>query len=85
MSYIAKTNQAASLLESIMLPTDLHPCQRLSERYGARSVLLKREDMTEVRSFKIRGAYNKMATLTKLEKSAGVVCASAGNHAQGER
>ncbi|KAL3661443.1 hypothetical protein V7S43_013646 [Phytophthora oleae] len=46
-------------------------------------VLLKREDMQPVFSFKIRGAYNKMASLTAEEKAAGCVCCSAGNHAQG--
>jgi threonine dehydratase len=55
---------------------------RLSEQYESR-VLLKREDMQVVRSYKIRGAYNKMATTPKEDLAGGVVCASAGNHAQG--
>jgi hypothetical protein len=46
-------------------------------------VLLKREDLQPVFSFKLRGAYNKMAQLTKDEQQRGVICASAGNHAQG--
>jgi threonine dehydratase len=46
-------------------------------------VLLKREDMQPVFSFKIRGAYNKMAHLSPAELKRGVICASAGNHAQG--
>jgi threonine dehydratase len=46
-------------------------------------ILLKREDLQPVFSFKLRGAYNKMATLTQEELDRGVVCASAGNHAQG--
>ncbi|MDG5800729.1 threonine ammonia-lyase IlvA [Marinilabiliaceae bacterium ANBcel2] len=54
----------------------------LSERYGA-EVFLKREDLQIVRSYKIRGAYNKIALLNRDEKKQGVVCASAGNHAQG--
>ncbi|MDE6483730.1 MAG: threonine ammonia-lyase IlvA [Rikenellaceae bacterium] len=54
----------------------------LSERYGA-DIRLKREDLQIVRSYKIRGAYNKMAQLSDDDLSAGVVCASAGNHAQG--
>lgn len=54
----------------------------LSERYHC-EVYLKREDLQMVRSFKIRGAYNKMCQLTKEEREKGVVCASAGNHAQG--
>lgn len=56
--------------------------RNLSERYGA-TVSLKREDLQEVRSYKIRGAYNKIASLTENDRKAGIVCASAGNHAQG--
>lgn len=61
------------------------PCwhaSRLSERYGC-EVYLKREDRQKVRSYKIRGAYNKIKSLTDEELARGVVCASAGNHAQG--
>ncbi|KLL96532.1 threonine dehydratase, partial [Rhodococcus sp. IITR03] len=47
------------------------------------NVYLKREDLTRVRSFKLRGAYNAMAQLDAAERAAGVVTASAGNHAQG--
>jgi threonine dehydratase len=47
------------------------------------TVLLKREDQQPVRSFKLRGAYNKMAHLTPEQLQKGVICASAGNHAQG--
>lgn len=83
MSYKTKTDQASERLAKITKPSSMHSCPRLSERYGAKTVLLKREDLTEVRSFKIRGAYNKMATLSVAEQTAGVVCASAGNHAQG--
>jgi threonine dehydratase len=54
----------------------------LSDEFSA-TVLLKREDLQVVRSYKIRGAYNKMSSLSAEEKSRGVVCASAGNHAQG--
>ncbi|MDR0588387.1 MAG: threonine ammonia-lyase, biosynthetic [Burkholderiales bacterium] len=54
----------------------------LSERLGV-SVWLKREDQQSVFSFKLRGAYNKMAHLSDAEKSRGVIAASAGNHAQG--
>lgn len=54
----------------------------LSARTG-NTVLLKREDMQRVFSFKLRGAYNKMANLTKEQRARGVICASAGNHAQG--
>lgn len=55
---------------------------RLSERYGAK-IWLKREDLQIVRSYKIRGAYNKISGLSDEQKQHGVVCASAGNHAQG--
>jgi len=55
---------------------------RLSQLYNC-NVFLKREDLHDVRSFKIRGAYNKIRLLTSEEKIRGVVCASAGNHAQG--
>ncbi|MEG2658144.1 MAG: threonine ammonia-lyase IlvA [Clostridiales bacterium] len=54
----------------------------LSERYHCQ-VFLKREDLQLVRSFKIRGAYNKMSQLSKKDRDKGVVCASAGNHGQG--
>ena len=54
----------------------------LSRRLGHR-LYLKREDLQEVRSFKLRGAYNKMSTLPRADAARGVVCASAGNHAQG--
>lgn len=62
--------------------TPLDPLKRLSARLD-RPVLLKREDLQPVFSFKIRGAYNKIAALTEAELARGVICASAGNHAQG--
>ncbi|RZI92407.1 MAG: threonine ammonia-lyase, biosynthetic, partial [Variovorax sp.] len=60
----------------------LEPAAALSARIG-NTVLLKREDQQPVFSFKLRGAYNKMAQLTPAQLAAGVICASAGNHAQG--
>src|SRR5690554_498414 len=54
----------------------------LSDRLG-RPVLLKREDLQSVFSFKLRGAYNKLASLSDADRARGVICASAGNHAQG--
>ena len=63
-------------------PTPLDPAPNLSARLGV-PVLLKREDLTPVFSFKLRGAYNRMARLDERERAAGVVAASAGNHAQG--
>jgi threonine dehydratase len=62
--------------------TPLEPAVNLSARLGNR-LLLKREDMQPVFSFKLRGAYNKMANLPAAALRRGVICASAGNHAQG--
>ena len=62
--------------------TPLEPARILSRRLH-NTVLLKREDQQPVRSFKLRGAYNKMAHLTAEQLAKGVICASAGNHAQG--
>ncbi len=73
---------ASVVVAEVVSPTPLQYSERLSKKYGAK-IFLKREDMTQVRSFKIRGAYYKMSTLTEIQKKAGVVCASAGNHAQG--
>ena len=62
--------------------TPLDPAPRLSLRLG-NEVLLKREDLQPVFSFKLRGAYNKIAHLTDKERGRGIIAASAGNHAQG--
>ena len=62
--------------------TPLQVARRLSDRLG-NTVHLKREDLHEVFSFKIRGAYNRMAQLDDAERRGGVIAASAGNHAQG--
>ncbi len=62
--------------------TPLEPAPGLSQRLGNR-VLLKREDLQPVFSFKLRGAYNRMLQLSNAERAAGVIAASAGNHAQG--
>jgi len=69
-------------LKDVVTHTPLQKNPLLSERYEC-SVYLKREDLQVVRSFKLRGAYNRMKHLTEAEKIQGVVCASAGNHAQG--
>jgi threonine dehydratase len=66
----------------VAVESPLDPTPALSRRV-ANNVLLKREDLQEVFSFKLRGAYNKMAHLTPAELKRGVICASAGNHAQG--
>lgn len=73
---------AARRIAPVILRTPLQACDRLSLGTGAR-VYLKREDLQVVRSYKLRGAYNLMSQLTADERAAGVVCASAGNHAQG--
>ncbi len=77
-----RIEEAVRRLEGIVSRTPLHVSNRLSRKFGA-TVYLKREDLQEVRSFKIRGAYNKIASLSVAERKRGVVCASAGNHAQG--
>ncbi|MCA0756410.1 threonine ammonia-lyase IlvA [Paenibacillus sp. N4] len=74
--------QAQMHLKDVITRTPLQYNRVLSERYGC-SVLLKREDLQIVRSFKIRGAYHLMRSLSPETLEKGVVCASAGNHAQG--
>jgi threonine dehydratase len=69
-------------LNDVVLKTPLQQNLNLSEEFQA-NILLKREDLQAVRSYKIRGAYNKIIHLSKEELKHGVVCASAGNHAQG--
>ena len=66
----------------VAVETPLEPARNLSQRLHNR-VLLKREDQQRVFSFKLRGAFNKMAQLTPAQLEKGVICASAGNHAQG--
>jgi len=66
----------------VAIETPLERAHSLSVRTG-NDVLLKREDMQEVFSFKLRGAYNKMAHLSPIQLERGVIAASAGNHAQG--
>lgn len=75
-------NAAAYRLKNIVLKTPLQYHRKLSEQYGA-EIWLKREDLQVVRSYKLRGAYNLISALTDEQRARGVVCASAGNHAQG--
>ncbi len=82
MELTGAIEEAARRLHGIVVTTPLQPSARLSELYGA-NILIKREDMQAVRSFKIRGAYNKIASLSAEQRRRPVVCASAGNHAQG--
>ncbi|MEJ2881377.1 threonine ammonia-lyase IlvA [Pedobacter sp. GR22-6] len=76
-------SKAASLrLANVIKRTPLNYNAKLSEKYGA-EIYLKREDMQVVRSYKLRGAYNMISQLSPEQLSRGIVCASAGNHAQG--
>ena len=73
---------AADTIKNVSAVTPLSPNFRYSKQYDA-NIFFKREDLQQVRSYKIRGAYNKIHSLTKEQSDKGVVCASAGNHAQG--
>jgi threonine dehydratase len=75
-------NAAYSTLRSVVLKTPLQYHRRLSEKFNA-EIYLKREDLQIVRSYKLRGAYNLIQSLSEDQRARGVVCASAGNHAQG--
>ena len=78
--YLEKILTAKVYDVAIQTPLDAVPA--ISRRLG-NHVLLKREDKQPVFPFKLRGAYNKMAHLARAELARGVICASAGNHAQG--
>ena len=79
LSEIIKAQQR---VKDVIVETPFVENINLSHKYGC-EILLKREDMQVVRSFKIRGAYNKISGLTPAQTENGVICASAGNHAQG--
>ena len=74
--------QASEILSDVVEKTPVMLSERLSDLISV-PVYLKREDMQKCRSFKVRGAYFRMSTLSEEERRRGVVCASAGNHAQG--
>ncbi|MGJ1432656.1 threonine ammonia-lyase IlvA [Sphingobacterium spiritivorum] len=76
------SEQTLEQIKDVVNRTPLQYNQHLSEKYQA-EVYLKREDLQIVRSYKLRGAYNKIVSLSEDERNRGVVCASAGNHAQG--
>lgn len=82
MITIAKIKEAKKNLDGIVFHTPLQYNILLSEQFNC-NIYLKREDLQPVRSYKLRGAYNKISALSEVEKKSGVVCASAGNHAQG--
>jgi len=81
-SLLEKIMQAKEVLNNVVVHTPLLRNENLSGATGA-EILLKREDLQPVRSYKIRGAYNKIHSLSETERAKGIVCASAGNHAQG--
>ncbi|WP_426479998.1 threonine ammonia-lyase IlvA [Chryseobacterium sp. CBSDS_008] len=81
-SVLENVYKAGERLKDVVVKTPLAVNNNLSAIYEA-NIRFKREDLQRVRSYKIRGAYNKMATMSEKELSKGVVCASAGNHAQG--
>ncbi|PKP06046.1 MAG: threonine dehydratase [Bacteroidetes bacterium HGW-Bacteroidetes-5] len=85
MSYYPKIediSKASEVIGELFCPTPLQKNLGLSEKYSA-NIMLKREDLQIVRSYKIRGAFNKISSLERENIERGVVCASAGNHAQG--
>lgn len=80
--HIDAVRAAATRLEGVLQPTPVQPSRALSEAVG-HEVVLKLENLQRTGSFKLRGAYNRIALLDPAERERGVVCASAGNHAQG--
>ncbi len=79
---LSNIQKAATTVKEVASLTPLIPNLNYSEKFRA-NILFKREDLQPVRSYKIRGAYNKISSLSPEEMKQGVVCASAGNHAQG--
>ncbi len=79
---IKEIQSASSNLNNIILSTPLNLIDTYSNKYSS-YVYVKREDLQVTRSFKIRGSFNKISSLSLKEKQKGIVCASAGNHAQG--
>ncbi len=82
MTLFDKIVKAQDNLNGVVVKTPLQFSINLSDKFQA-SIYLKREDLQQVRSYKIRGAYNKISQLNSHQKANGIVCASAGNHAQG--
>tara|TARA_R110002073_G_scaffold40547_5_gene115228 strand:- start:370255 stop:371517 length:1263 start_codon:yes stop_codon:yes gene_type:complete len=79
---LVEVRKAVTTLKDVVTVTPLMPNLNYSKIFDA-TILLKREDLQQVRSYKIRGAYNKISSLTTEQRINGIVCASAGNHAQG--
>ena len=79
---LGQVRQAAETLKEVAIKTPLFSSMSYSHLFEA-NILLKREDLQLVRSYKIRGAFNKINALSHEDRSKGIICASAGNHAQG--
>lgn len=79
---IEAVRTAAKNLSGVAQHTPLMKSDRYSKKFDA-NILFKREDLQLVRSYKIRGSYNKISSLSEEQKAKGIICASAGNHAQG--
>lgn len=80
--YLEKLESAKKNLESVLLPTHLIYSQGFSEEFH-NHIYIKPENLQKTGSFKIRGAYNKIINLSESERKNGLICSSAGNHAQG--
>ncbi len=80
--HVSRIQEASTRQKGVVTHTPLMENPNLSRKYGA-NIYLKREDLQPVRSYKIRGAYNKISSLSHEDQQRGIVCASAGNHAQG--
>ena len=79
---IENIRNASNKLADVVIKSPLEKNLKLKSNFSS-NIYLKREDLQQVRSFKIRGALNKILSLSDSESSKGIVCASAGNHAQG--
>lgn len=79
---IASIFSAYKKIKHVATRTPLYKSNKLSEKFEA-NIYFKREDLQVVRSYKLRGAYNKIMSLSDEQRKKGIVCASAGNHAQG--
>ncbi len=79
---VEAVKEAVERISKVVVKTPLMQSFTYTNKFSA-NVMLKREDLQQVRSYKIRGAYNKISSLPKEQLNKGVICASAGNHAQG--
>ena len=79
---LSEIKKASQLLKGVVIESPFQKIKSYSKKYNS-NIFFKREDLQNVRSFKIRGAFNKISSLNKSQSINGLVCASAGNHAQG--